>query len=162
MKTLRQFSLKPVLIIILITPACTPSSDDLKTDNRLNGVTPIDKQNNVTIVVTGGTLKIDLYCDSDSNEAINFNRFNFSFGAKNKLTATDGTTTFNGTWSLTDTTGYIDNLSEIKFDISFTYPIHFVETINNWEIIDQSKGDVKLSDVIYGNGQTDFSIVSKN
>ncbi|MFV5685245.1 hypothetical protein ACM55I_07340 [Flavobacterium sp. GB2R13] len=162
MKTLRQFSLKPVLIIILITPACTPSSDDLKTDNRLNGVAPIDNRNNITIVVTDGTLKIDLYWDSDNNEAINFNRLNFNFETKNRLTATDGTTTYKGTWSLTDTTGYIDTLSEIKFDITFTSPIHFVETINHWEIIDQSRSDIKLSDVIYGNGETDFSIVSKN
>ena len=162
MKTLRQFSLKPVLIIIIITPACTPSSDDLKTDNRLNGVAPIDNKNNVTIVVTDGTLKIDLYCDSDDNEVINFNKFNFNFGANNILTATDGTTTYKGTWSLTDTTGYIDTLSEIKFDITFTSPIHFVETINNWEIIDKARSDIKLSDVIYGNGETNFSIISKN
>jgi hypothetical protein len=162
MKTLRQFSLKPVLIIILSTPACTPSSEDLKTDNQLNGVAPIDNQNNVTIVVTDGTLKIDLYCDSNDNEAINFNRFNFNFGANNRLTATDGTTTYKGTWSLTDKTGYIDTLSNIKLDITFTSPIHFVETVNHWKIIDQSRSDIKLSDVIYGNGETNFSIVSKN
>lgn len=162
MKTLRQFSLKPVLIIIKINSACAPSSDDFNTGNRLNGVTPIDNQNNVTIIVTDGTLKITLDWDSDLNEAINFNRFNFSFQTNNLLTANDGTNTYNGTWSITDTNGYIENLSDLKFEITFNAPIHFVEIIDDWEIIDKSASYIKLRDVIDSNGQKDFLAFSKN
>jgi hypothetical protein len=162
MKTLRQFSLKPVLIIIKINSACAPSTNDFNTGNRLNGMTPIDNQNNVTIIVTDGTLKITLYWDSDLNEAINFNVFNFNFRTNNLLTATDGTTTYNGTWSITDTNGYIENLSDLKFDITFTAPIHFVEIIDDWEIIDQSTSYIKLREVIDCNGQKDFLAFSKN
>jgi hypothetical protein len=162
MKTLRQFSLKPVLIIIKINSTCAPSADEINIGNRLKGITPIDNQNNVTIIVTEGTLKITLYWDSDLNETINFNIFNFSFGANNELTVTEGTNSYNGTWSITDTNGYIDNLSDLKFDITFTAPIHFVEIIDDWEIIDQSASFIKLRDVIDSNGQKDFLSFSKN
>jgi hypothetical protein len=162
MKTLRQFSLKPVLVIIKINSACAPSSDDLKTDYRSNGVTPIDNQNSVTIIVTDGTLKIDLYCDPALNESIDFKVITFSFEENNLLTASDGTNTYNGTWSLTDTNGYIDNFSNLKFDISFTSPLNFVETIDRWEIIDKSSSTIKLNDVIYGSGEKSFPSFSKN
>jgi hypothetical protein len=162
MKTLRQFSLKPVLIIIKINSACAPSKDNLNIGNRLNGVTPIDNQNNVTIIVTDGTLKITLDWDSNLNEAINFNQFNFSFQTNNLLKATDGTNTYNGTWSITDTNGYIENLSDLKFDITITAPIHFVEILDDWEIIDESASYIKLRDVIDSNGQKDFLAFSKN
>jgi hypothetical protein len=161
MKTLRQFSLKPVLIIIKINSTCAPSANEINIGNRL-GITPIDNQNNVTIIVTEGTLKITLYWDSDLNETINFNTFNFSFGANNELIATEGTNSYNGTWSITDTNGYINNLSHLKFDITFTSPIHFVEIIDDWEIIDQSASYIKLRDVIDSNGQKDFLAFSKN
>lgn len=162
MKTLRQFSLKPVLIIILITPACAPSLDDLETGNHLNGITPIDNKNNVTIVVTDGTLEITFYWDTDFNETINFNGLNFSFEANNTLTATDGTNTYSGTWSITDTNGYIENLSDLKFDITLTSPINFVEIINEWEVIDKSQSYIKLRDVIGVDGGTDLLTFSKN
>ncbi|MFV8326355.1 hypothetical protein [Flavobacterium sp. ZS1P14] len=162
MKTLRQFSLRPVLIIIKINSACAPSAEDLKTGHRSNGVTPVDNPNNVTIIVTDGTLKIDLYCDSDLNKTIDFKVLTFSFEENNLLIASDGTNTYNGTWSITDNNGYIDNFSNLKFDISFTSPLNFVETIDPWEIIDQSSSTIKLHDVIYGDGEKDFSTFSQN
>jgi hypothetical protein len=162
MKTPLQFSLKPVLIIILITPACATNSDDLNTGNHLNGITPIDNLNIVTIIVTDGTLKITYYWDTALNDAINFDGFNFSFEANNILTATDGTNTYNGTWSIMDSTSYIDNLADLEFDIAFTSPINFVEILDDWEIIDKNPSYIKLSDVIYGNGETAFSTFSKN
>lgn len=162
MKTLRQFSLKPVLIVILITPACANTLNGLNTGNHLNGLTPIDKQNNVTIVVTDGTLKITFYWDTDFNETINFNILNFSFEANNALTATDGINTYNGTWLITDTSGYIDNLADLKFDITLTSPINFVETINEWEVIDKSQSYIKLKNVIGDKGGTDILTFSKN
>jgi hypothetical protein len=162
MKTLRQFSLKPVLIIIKINSSCAPNADDFNTGNGLKSITPIANQNNVTIIVTEGTLKISLYWDTNLKESINFNAFNFNFGVNNELTATEGPNTYNGTWSITDQNGYIDTLSNFKFDITFTAPIHFVEIIDDWEIIDQSASYIKLRNVINSNGQKDFLAFSNN
>jgi len=102
MKALKQFSLKPVLIIILMTPSSASKLDDPDADDHLNGLSPIENKNIVTIIVTDGTLKITYYWDTDLNETINFDGFNFTFRANNILTATDGTNTYNGTWSITD------------------------------------------------------------
>jgi hypothetical protein len=162
MKTLRQFSLKPVLIIIKINATCPPPANGLNTGNYLKGLTPIANQNNVTIIVTEGTLKITFNWDSNLNETINFDSFNFSFGANNELIATEGTNTYNGTWSITDTNGYIDSLSNFKFDITFNAPIHFVEILDDWEIIDESESYIKLRDVIERSDQKDFLAFSKN
>ncbi|MFE3871108.1 hypothetical protein ACFX5F_07715 [Flavobacterium sp. ZS1P70] len=107
-------------------------------------------------------MKITFYWDSNLNETINFNSFNFSFGANNVLIATEGTNTYKGTWSITDTNGYIDSLSNFKFDITFTAPIHFVEIIDDWKIIDESASYIKLRYVIERNDQKDFLAFSKN
>lgn len=162
MKTLRQFSLKPVLIIIKINSACAPSTNNFNTGNLLNGMIPIDNPNGVTIIVTEGTLKITFCWDSDLNDAINFNVFNFSFGANNILTATEGRNTYIGTWSITDTNGYINNLSDLKFDITFSCPINFVEIIDDWRIIDNSSSYIQLRDVIGCEGGTEYLAFSKN
>ncbi|MFV5701977.1 hypothetical protein ACM55F_08890 [Flavobacterium sp. XS2P12] len=161
MKTLRQFSLKPVLIIIKINSAYAPSMHNLKTGYLPNGVTPIDNQNSVTIIVTDGTLKIDLYCDSSPNETIDFKVVNFSFEENNLLTVSDGINTYKGNWSITDNNGYIDTLANLKFDISFNCPLNFIETIDHWEIIDKSSGTIQ-KDVIYGIGEKDFPTFCKN
>ena len=162
MKTLRQFSLKPVLIVILINPACTPGSEYLNNGDRLKSLIPVGNQNNVTIIVTDGTLKIAFDWDTDFDETVNFNGFNFSFGANNVLTATDGTNTYIGTWSITDSNNYINNLQDLKFDIKLTSPINFVEILNEWEIIDKSSSYIKLRDVISDNGGTNFLTFSNN
>lgn len=162
MKTLRQFSLKPVLIIIKINSDCISSSDKLKTGSLSHGVAPIDNQTNVTIIVTDGTLKIDLYCDSACDETIDFKVINFSFEENNRLTASDGINTYQGNWSVTDNNGYIETLTHLQFDITFKSPLNFVETIERWEIIDKSSNTTKLNDVIYGNGQKDFLTFCKN
>jgi hypothetical protein len=162
MKTLRQFSLKPVLIIIKINSACAPSMHNLKTGYLPNGVTPIDNQNSVTIIVTDGTLKIDLYCDSGLNETIDFKEVSFSFEENNRLTASDGTNIYKGNWSITDSNGYIETLSNLKFDITFKCPLNFVETIDQWEIIDKSSNTIQLDDVMYGIGEKDFPTFCKN
>ncbi|MFE3848731.1 hypothetical protein ACFX5D_12225 [Flavobacterium sp. LB3P45] len=57
MKTLRQLSLKPVLIIIKINATWRPRANDFNTGNYLRGITPIANQNNLIISVTAGTLK---------------------------------------------------------------------------------------------------------
>ena len=57
MKTLRQLSLKPVLIIIKINAAWRPRANNFNTGNYLRGMTPIANQNNLIISFSAGTLK---------------------------------------------------------------------------------------------------------
>lgn len=160
MKALNEFSSKSVLIIILMTPPNNSSSDDSKTDDYSNGITPIDNKNIVTIIVTDGTLKVTYYWNSDLNETINFDGYSFTFRANNLLTATDGKNTYNGTWSITNTNSYIDDLSDVKFDINFTSTANLMETIDHWAAINPSY--IPLNDLICGSSEAEFSTFSKN
>ena len=162
MKALKQFSLKPVLIIILMTPASASNLDDADTDDHLNGLSPIDNKNIVTIIVTDGTMKITYYWDTDLNDTINFDGFNFTFRANNILTATDGTNTYNGTWSITDSNSYVDDLTDEKFDLIFTSSINFVETLDDWGFIDTPPPYIKLNDIIGCNNEAGILTFNEN
>jgi hypothetical protein len=162
MKALKQFSLKPVLIIILMTPASASKLDDPDTDDHLSGLSPIENKNIVTIIVTDGTLKITYYWDTDLNETINFDGFNFTFRSNNILTATDGINTYNGTWSITDSNSYIDDLTDEKFDLILTSSINFVETIDDWGFVDTPPTYIKLNDIVGDNGEVGILTFNEN
>lgn len=52
---------------------------------------------------------ITKYIDSGNNEISHFTGYNFTFGANNVLTATNGTNTYIGTWSITDSNSNDDS-----------------------------------------------------
>lgn len=163
MKALKQFSLKPVLVIILMTPTNTSNLDETETDDHLNGLSPLDNKNIVTIIVSDGILKITYYWDTGANDEINFDGFNFIFKANNILTATDGTNTYNGTWSITESNRYyIDDLSDEKNNLILASPVHFAETIDNWGVIDCPPPCIKLNDIIGENGEANILICNEN
>jgi hypothetical protein len=163
MKAQKQFSLKPVLIIILMTPASASNLDDADTNDHLNGLSPIDNNNIVTIIVFDGILKITYYWDTGRNDKINFDGFNFIFSANNFLTATNGTNTYNGTWSITDSNSYdIDDLSDDKINHILTSSVNFVEKIDDWMAIDTSPPCIRLNDIIDDNGEVNILTSNKN
>jgi hypothetical protein len=163
MKAQKQFSLKPVLIIILMTPASASNLDDADTDAHLNGLSPLDNNNIVTIIVFDGIMKITYYWDTSLIDTINFDGFNFIFSANNFLTATDGTNTYNGTWSITESNSYdIDDLSEEKINLCLTSSVNFVETIDDWMAIDTSPPCIRLNDIIDDNGEVNILTCNAN
>ncbi len=162
MKALKQFSLKPVLIIILMTPANTSNLNDVDTDDHSNDLSPIESKNIVTIIITDGTLKITYYWDTDLNDKINFDGFHFIFRENNIITATDGTTTYNGTWSIAQSNNYIDDLSDEENNLVPISSINFVETIDDWGSIDTAPPYIKLNDIIGYNGEVDILFFNEN
>jgi hypothetical protein len=162
MKALKQFSLKPVLIIILMTPANASNLNDVDTDDHSNDLSPIESKNIVTIIITDGILKITYYWDMDLNDKINFDGFHFIFRANNIITATNGTTTYNGTWSIAQSNNYIDDLSDEKDNLVLTSSINFIETLDDWGTIDTAPPYVKLNDIIGDNGEVDILIFNEN
>lgn len=113
-------------------------------------------------IVNNGTWRITYYYDTDHEETIDFNGFNFTFGANNILTASIGTITNTGTWTITDSNSNDDNLSDLDFNISFATPAQFVEITDDWEIIEKSNTVIKLKDVSGGNGGIDYLTFTKN
>lgn len=126
--------------------------DDNSKSNTVEGVTKI---------ATDGTWRITYFFD-DSDETTNYTGYNFTFGSGNVLTASNGSTTHTGTWSVSDSNSKDDDLKELDFNISFTAPVNFEELSDDWDITEKSETKIKLADVSGGNGETDYLTFEKN
>lgn len=156
MKTI-HFINKQSIVLLLVTVFFLSCSSD---DSNSNGTNSISS---VTSIVASGTWKITYYFDTDKEETSNFSGYNFTFGSNGVLTATNGTLTQTGTWSVTDSNSNDDNsLSDLDFNIAFASPATFNELTDDWEIIERTSTVIKLKDVSGGNGGTDYLTFTKN
>ncbi|AWH83705.1 hypothetical protein HYN59_00610 [Flavobacterium album] len=112
-----------------------------------------------------GTWRITSFIDDGNDETNHFTNFNFTFDENNVITATNGTSTFNGLWTVTnDDSSDDDNSSDsdIDFNIVFSSPDMFTDLTDDWDIMERSGIRIKLRDVSGGNGGTDYLVFEKN
>jgi hypothetical protein len=119
-----------------------------------------ESQNMVTSIVTSGTWRITYYYDTDKEETTTFTGFNFTFATA--LTATKGSTTHTGTWSISDTNSNDDTMDDLHFNIAFTAPPDFEDLSDDWDILEVTDTRIKLIDLSGGNGGTDYLTFEKN
>ena len=136
--------------------ACGEDDDSSDDSTGTNTVT------SVTTTVNSGTWKITLFNDSGDDETNHFSGYNFTFGANNVLTATNGSSTYTGTWSVADSNSDDDSISDLHFYITFTAPDNFTDLTEDWNIIEKSSTVIKLKHVSGGNGGTDYLTFTKN
>lgn len=138
----------------MLNVASMCSSDD---NNSASDPTPVIN------TVTSGTWRITYFYDTDSDETTNFTGYNFTFGASNILTATNGTTTYTGSWSvMSDDTNDDNPSSDLDFNILFSSPTNFAELSDDWDVVSRTDTKIVLTDVSGGNGGTDFLTFEKN
>lgn len=119
----------------------------------------------VVNTATQGTWHITSYIDSGNDETGHFTGYNFTFGGSNALTATNGTNTYTGSWSVTDSSNSSDDDSpgsDIDFNIVFSAPASFQDLTDDWDIQERTATRIKLIDVSGGNGGTDYLTFEKN
>jgi hypothetical protein len=157
MKNLKKikFSLVIAILFVLTTSSMCSNDDDSPNQSANN---PADVIN----IVNNGTWRITYYYDTDHEETTSFNGYNFTFGASNVLTASNGTNNYSGTWSVTDSNSNDDSISDLDYNIAFSSPAQFEELTDDWEIIEKSTTVIKLKDVSGGNGGTDYLTFTKN
>jgi len=68
--------------------------------------------------VQTGTWRITNFIDSGVDETNHFTGYNFTFGSNGTLTASNGSNTYSGTWSITDRND--DSLNDLEFVINST------------------------------------------
>lgn len=117
-------------------------------------------QTKVVSTVSSGTWRITYFYDTDKEETANFTGFNFTFGSS--LTATKGSTTYTGTWSVTDSNSNDDSMDDLHFNILFTAPPDFEDLSDDWDILEITDTKIKLIDISGGNGGTDYLTFEKN
>ncbi|MCS6981310.1 MAG: hypothetical protein N2110_02080 [Flavobacteriales bacterium] len=109
-----------------------------------------------------GTWRISSFIDSGTDETYHFNGFSFTFQANGILTATNGTTTYTGSWSLTDSNSGDDSHHDLHFHIHFDLTNEFGDLNDDWHIQSQSPTKIELYDVSGGGSGTDYLTFEKN
>jgi hypothetical protein len=138
--------------IFLLNTASMCSSDDNSSDT-----TPVIN------TVTQGTWHITYYFDTDHDETADFSGYNFTFNSSNVLTATNGTNSYVGSWSVTNDDSNDDNpSSDLDFNIAFASPSNFADLSDDWNIVSRTDTKIELIDVSGGNGGTDYLTFEKN
>lgn len=155
---MKNLKLIPILaMIFMLNVASMCSKDDDNTTPTSVDPTP------VITTANQGNWRITLFDDSGNIETNHFTGYNFTFGAGNSLTATNGSNTYTGTWSVTSDNSNDDSPSnDLDFNIAFTSPTDFTDLTDDWNIISYTSTKIQLIHVSGGNGGTDYLTFEKN
>ena len=160
MKSNFFYGMLAMLSLTLMSSMC--STDDM--DNQNNNSQQIMEVKNTA---ESGTWVVSSYIDSGQNETNDFNGYTFNFGSDGMLTATNGSNTVTGTWSVTDSSNSNDDSnsnSDIDFNITFAVSStsKFYDLNDDWDVVTYNNNTISLIDVSGGNGGTDTLVFTKN
>lgn len=155
MKTKLNLGIFFLLSLTLLSTTCSSDDDNSPIDNTAQ----IDDISNTA---ESGNWIITYFYDTDSDETSDYNGYTFTFENSGTLTATNGTNTYTGLWSVTNSNSNDDSSNDIDFNIFFASPPDFEELSDDWEIITYNASKIELTDVSGGNGGIDFLTFEKN
>lgn len=154
---MKNIFVKILILASLLSVSVMCSDDDDNPSNPSVDPTPVIN------TVKSGTWRITFYEDSGTNETSNFNGYNFTFADAAVLTATNGTNTYTGTWSVTsDNSGDDSPSNDLDFNIAFSAPSNFAELTEDWNILERTDTKVRLIHESGGGGGTDYVTFEKN
>lgn len=143
-----------ILSGILFSIGCKKDDDNSSSSNP-------SIQSQAQSHVQSGTWRITRFVDSGTDETANFSGYAFTFQTGGVLTAV-GSSTYTGTWSITDSNSSDDSISDLDFNIYFNLSNSFQDLNDDWDFISQSATKIELIDVSGGNGGTDYLTFEKN
>jgi hypothetical protein len=156
---MKKLKLIPLLSLIFLFNVASTCSNDDNSNSSSN-----ELQQQVINTVSSGTWKVTFYQESGVDHTPYFTGFNFTFGSNNVLTATNGTNTYTGSWSVTsdDKSNNDNSKDDVDFNIAFPSPSNFLELTEDWHILERTNTKIRLTHVSGGNGGTDFLTIEKN
>lgn len=158
--------LKIALVFSMVLSMIACSKDD-----NSNTTTPNNTSaDQTTQVAQSGTWRITSFIDSGQDETNDFDGYSFTFNENGTVTATKGTTTISGTWSVSDDSSNSssdddgNSTDDDDFNLFFNVsPDSDFEDLNDdWDFISVSNSKIELIDVSGGNGGTDYLTFQKN
>jgi len=146
-------------LILLMTIIMVGCSEDDSNDTNSIDLTQANQQ------VQNGTWRITSFVDSGQNETADFNGYEFDFRQDGTVVASNGTTTYNGTWSITDSSSSGDDSPDDDADFNLFFPVSedddFEDLNDDWDIVSVSNSLIDLIDISGGNGGTDTLVFQK-
>ena len=149
MKSKHILSIFFMLFMSIILISCS-SNDDSNSGDSSTVIAQLESS------IKSGTWRVSNFVEDGNNQTSDFNGFSFSFGDNGIVTATNGSTTKNGTWI----TGTDD--STPKLIISF--PDNdgpFEEISEDWRIESTTSSKIDLKHVSGGDGSIDLLSFTK-
>lgn len=140
-----------ILLAGILVISCSENNDQAP-------ITPAEIEN----IVQSDTWRITKFIDSEEDEIHQFTGYAFTFGGDGTLTASNGTNTYTGTWSITDSNSSDDSPDDLDFNIYFNLTNDFEDLNDDWDILSQSPVKIELIDISGGNGGTDYLTFEKN
>ena len=140
-----------VLLVGILFISCSENNDQAP-------ITPAEIED----MVQSDTWRITKFIDSDEDETQHFAGYTFTFGGDGTLTASNGTNTYTGTWSITDSNSNDDSPDDLDFNIYFNLTNDFEDLNDDWDFISQSPVKIELIDISGGNGGTDYLTFEQN
>ncbi|WP_274474548.1 hypothetical protein [Mangrovimonas aestuarii] len=149
-----KLALTIISVTILSFSSCSSDDDNNSSDS--------DLVNQIEDNVESGTWRITKFIDSGDDETNHFNGYNFTFHNSGVLSASNGTTNYEGIWSVTNSSSNDDNPLDVNFNIFFDLTNDFEELNDDWHFISESPTKIELIDISGGNGGTDYLTFEKN
>ncbi len=157
----KKFKNLALIIFVAMLSACSSDDDEMNNSNNLNS-----QIQEITDLAMSGSWVIASFIDSGVDETDDFSGYVFTFDADGSLMATDGTTTIEGSWSITDDDSSdddsMDDNDDIDFNIFFASPSNFSELTEDWEIVSLSSTRIELIHISGGDGGTDTLVFEMN
>ena len=154
---MKRVILIPMLFCLFMLNVASMCSSDDNSSSSSQDPTPVIN------AATQGTWRVTSYIDSGTDETNHFTGYNFTFGNGGVLTATNGSNTVTGTWSVLNDDSNDDSPSnDLDFNIGFTAPANFADLTDDWDIVTYSDTTISLIDISGGNGGTDTLVFTKN
>lgn len=120
------------------------------------------KIDDINSFVESGNWRISYFLDSGNDETNTFSGYNFSFNAGGAVNASNGSTIYNGTWSVTESNSNDDSQDDVDFNLNFPVTNDFEDLNDDWDIKSYSSTKIELVDVSGGDGSTDYLTFTKN
>lgn len=121
------------------------------TDPTTGPPSPLDLEN----VLTTDSWFVSFYFD-DEDETYEFEGYEFFFNTDGSASATNGSNTENGTWSVATSSG-----NQLKLILDFGNDDPFDELEDDWKVIEFNEEIIRLLDISGGGGSTDFLTFSR-
>lgn len=149
MKHIKIFCLAIILPLLCVNCSNDDDSNDTNDDSMMQ------EAQNLMAIAMDGTWIISNFIDSGENETNDFQGYQFTFASNGVLTASNGTNTLTGTWSVTsnnsDSNDDDGSSSDDNIEFNIFFPVSedndFEDLNDDWDVSSTSTTQINLLDI---------------